>query len=91
MANARWWQGGSPSATITFMTKVELAIAKLRALPEDQQEEWAQMVLELAEPPSDFRLSEEQLAEIELSKQEAREGKFATKEEMADLWRRLRE
>jgi hypothetical protein len=83
--------GGQPFCYRRVMTKVELAIAKLRALPKDQQEEWAQMVLELAEPPSDFRLSAEQLAEIELSKQEAREGKFATKEEMADLWRRFRE
>ena len=36
-----------------------------------------------------YRLTPEQLAEVELAKQEARDGLFASDEEMAELWRRV--
>jgi hypothetical protein len=35
------------------------------------------------------KLMTEQLAEVERARQEAREGLFATEEEMSDVWRRF--
>jgi len=35
------------------------------------------------------QLTEEQVAEVELTKQEVRAGKIATDAEMQDLWRRF--
>ena len=41
------------------------AVAKVRKLPPDRQQEAAELLMELAnEDASDFRLSEEQLAEV---------------------------
>jgi hypothetical protein len=36
-----------------------------------------------------IRLTPEQVAEVELARREAREGLFASDQEMADLWRRF--
>jgi hypothetical protein len=36
------------------------------------------------------RLSDVQLAEVELARREVREGKIATDAEMMEVWRRLR-
>jgi hypothetical protein len=36
------------------------------------------------------RLSDAQLAEVELAKREVREGKMATDAEMMEVWRRFR-
>ena len=38
---------------------------------------------------SDYQLTPEQLADVELARQEAKQGLFATDEEMAELWRRF--
>ncbi|MEJ1969602.1 MAG: hypothetical protein WDN03_13360 [Rhizomicrobium sp.] len=70
------------------MTKMELAIAKLRALPPERQEELAEYVCELAEEQAPYRLTDEQLAEVELAKKEVSEGKIASQEKMDALWRR---
>ena len=35
-----------------------------------------------------MELTSEQIAEVERARQEAREGRFATEEEMMDVWRR---
>jgi len=72
------------------MTKIELAIAKLRALPLERQEELADYVIELAEDgvPYEYQLTDEQLAEVELAKKEVAEGRVASKEKMDALWRR---
>ena len=37
-----------------------------------------------------YRLSDAQLAEVELAKREVREGQIATEAEMAETWRRFR-
>ena len=74
------------------MTKLlEKAISTIRKLSDDRQDELAEIIIELAQPRAEYELTDEQLADVELAKREAREGKFATKEEMADLWRRFRE
>ncbi len=71
---------------------LEKAVARIRELPEERQEELAEIILDLAldydEEPQAL-LTEEQIAEVELAKSEVREGKIATDEEMADLWRRF--
>jgi hypothetical protein len=72
------------------MTKIELAIKKLRALPPKRQEELADYLIDLAEGEEHpYRLTDEQLAEVELALKEADEGKFATEEEMAALWKKF--
>jgi hypothetical protein len=74
------------------MTKLlEQAIASLKALPEPQQDAAARFLLDLANPEAGrFQLDDSQLAEVELAKQEVREGKLATDAEMAEVWKRFR-
>jgi len=70
------------------MTKLlEKAISRIRELPEDRQDELAEMLLDCADQPKVI-LTPEQIAEVELAIQEADAGKFATDEEMAALWKR---
>ena len=71
------------------MTKMDRAIAKLRALPPERQEELAEYVAELAEDPAPpYKLTPEQQAEVRLARQELDEGKVASQEELDALWRR---
>ena len=72
------------------MSKMERAIAKLRALPPERQEELAEYVAEIAEEGTAFQyaLTDAQLAEVESAKKEVAEGKVASKEKMDALWRR---
>jgi hypothetical protein len=69
---------------------LEKAVARIRELPEERQEELAEIMLELADGPGAWTATVDQLAEIEAAKREAREGRFATDEEMAETWRRFR-
>lgn len=69
---------------------LEKAVARIRALPEERQNELAEIMLEMADNPDSWTPTAEQLAEIEAAKREARDGKFATDEEMAETWRRFR-
>ena len=66
------------------MTKLlEQAIATVRGLSDGDQDRAAQFLLGFANPEADhYQLSPEQLAEVELAKDEARAGKFATDAEM---------
>jgi len=73
----------------SLMTKLlEKAITKIRDLPADRQDALAEMMLEFVEHPESL-LTDEQWKEVELSLQEADEGKFATKEEVAALWKKF--
>lgn len=67
---------------------LEKAVAKIRELPEDRQNELAEIMLEMAQEPHTV-LTDEQIAEVELAEQEVREGKIASQERMATLWRRF--
>lgn len=69
---------------------LEKAVARIRELPEDRQQELAEIMLDFADNPDAWAPSAAQLAGIDLAKQEAREGKFATEEEMAETRRRFR-
>ncbi len=73
------------------MTKLlEDAIATVRALPESDQDIVAKFLLAYADPGiRQYELSEEQAAEVERAKLEVREGKVASDEEMAEVWRRF--
>ena len=73
------------------MTKLlEQAIATVRELSEADQDRAAQFLLGFANPEGEhYRLSPEQLAEVELAKEEARAGKFASDAEMDEVWRRF--
>jgi hypothetical protein len=69
---------------------LEEAIATVRALPEREQDLAAQFLLAFCNPEaSRHQLSDEQVAEVELAKQEVREGKIATDAEMNEVWRRF--
>ena len=73
------------------MTKLlEEAIEKVKALSEPDQNIAAEFLMGFASPEAArYRLSNKQLQEVELAKEEAREGKFATDTEMKTLWRRF--
>jgi hypothetical protein len=71
------------------MTKLlDRAISRLRELPEERQDELAEVMLGLAEEPEAI-LTEDQVAEVELAMREVGEGKIASAERMASLWRRF--
>ncbi len=72
------------------MTKLlEEAIAKVRELPDADQDVLAEMLLSvLDEGITTYRLTPEQVEEVRMTQQEVREGKIATDEEMAALWKK---
>jgi hypothetical protein len=73
------------------MTKrLDQAVAELRKLSDSEQDRVASVVLGLISFDADAaKLTLEQVAEVERARQEAREGLFATEEEMSDTWRRF--
>ena len=73
------------------MTKLlEQAIATVRQLSDADQDVAAKFLLGFANPDAQlYQLSEEQLAEVELAKQEVRAGKIASEDDMEDVWRRF--
>ena len=73
------------------MTKLlDEAVAKLRALPERDQDLAAKFLLDFANPEAHhLRLTDEQVAEVERARQEVREGAIATDREMKEVWRRF--
>jgi predicted transcriptional regulator len=72
------------------MTKLlELAIAEVRKLPPEEQDETAQMLLWAIEARSgSLPLDDETIAAIEQGLSQAKRGEFATDAEIADLWKR---
>ena len=73
------------------MTKLlEQAIATVRQLPDGEQDIAARFLLGFANPDAaSFQLTDEQLTEVELAKQEVREGRLATDSDMEAVWRRF--
>jgi predicted transcriptional regulator len=71
------------------MTKLlELAIAEVRKLPPEAQDETAEMLLWAIEARSgSIPLDDETIAAIEEGLAQARRGEFATDAEVADLWK----
>jgi predicted transcriptional regulator len=64
------------------------AFEKMKALPEQRQDELARLLIELAadEP---LQLTPEQEAEVAISRAQAARGEFATEEEVREMWRRF--
>ena len=73
------------------MTKLlDEAVAKVRGLSEAEQDYAAAMLLGFADRDADkYQLTPDQVAEVELARQEAKQGLFASDDEMAGLWRRF--
>jgi hypothetical protein len=70
--------------------RLEEAIVRLQGLSESDQELAAEFLLGFANPDAArYRLSAEQVAEVELARGEARAGKFASDAEMDALWRQF--
>ena len=70
------------------MTRLlEQAVAAVRSLPDDVQDDLARMLLQLAgvyQPL--YELSPEEAADIDASMAEAERGEFATDDEVRALW-----
>lgn len=73
------------------MTKLlDSAIAAIKSLPDDRQDLAADVLLAIAEQATPrVRLGKDQIAEVELARAEAREGKFASDENVDALWKRF--
>ena len=72
------------------MTKLLTEVLrKVAELPEERQEDAAHILLRLLEnDASRYRLSDDQLHEVELAIAEADSGKFASEEEVAEILER---
>jgi hypothetical protein len=70
------------------MTRLlEQAVATVSALPDDQQDDLARILLQLAgheQPP--YTLCPEEEADLDASIAEAERGEFATDEEVRAMW-----
>ena len=73
------------------MTKLlERAIQDLRKLPRKHQDVAAKFLLSFANLEEDsYRLSDAQVAEVEMAKKEVRKGKIATEAQMKKVWKRF--
>jgi predicted transcriptional regulator len=72
------------------MTKLmDKAISKLRALPQERQDELAEVILDLAEE-AHYTLTSAQIEEVTAAMNEADRGEFATESELAALWKKFR-
>ena len=75
------------------MTKrLEEAVAQARELPEEEQDELAEMLFALMSiDEADYALAPEQVEEVKRRKQELDEGKgrFAADEEVAEMWKKF--
>jgi len=68
--------------------QLEEVLAQIRALPDERQQEVAQVLLAyLDDQDSDFGLSPEQIAEIE--RRAADDGPYATDEQVSEVFARL--
>lgn len=74
------------------MTKLlQEVIERVRNWPDDRQDQAARVLLDLeAQQASNYRLTPEQVKEVEDIRKQLREGtmQFATDEEMAALWKK---
>ncbi len=69
---------------------LEDAIEIVRDLPDADQEVAAKFLLSFANSDAaSYRLTDAQVAEVELAKREVRDGKIASEQEMNSLWRRF--
>jgi hypothetical protein len=75
----------------TMTKRLEEAVAQARELPDEEQDELAEMLFALMSiDEADYALAPEQVEEVKRRKQELDEGKgrFATDGEMEALWKK---
>jgi hypothetical protein len=75
------------------MTKLlEEAIARIRQLPEDEQDRAAETLLALVglAPDGQYKLSGDERAAVRRGLQELRDGKLASPEQVSDVFNRYR-
>ncbi|MCJ2013193.1 hypothetical protein [Methylobacterium sp. J-076] len=68
---------------------LERAIARVRALPDDMQDDFARVLLQLAgddEAGAVYRLTPEEEADLAPSLAQAARGEFATDEQVQAVW-----
>ena len=86
--NASTFLTGAKPAIIGTMTRLlEQAVETVSALPDDEQDELARVLLQLAgieQPP--YVLTPEEKADIDASMAEAEHGEFATDDEIRAIW-----
>ena len=69
---------------------LQQAVATVEKMPEADQELAAKFLLDFANPNADrYRLTLEQIAEVNRAQQEVRDGKIASDEQMDAVWRRF--
>jgi predicted transcriptional regulator len=76
------------------MTKAEIdaVLDRVKTWPPERQEDAAQMLLAMEEQgTAAYKLSSEELADIEEGLREAERGEFATDEEVAAMFNRARQ
>lgn len=73
---------------VLAMTRLlEQAVAAVRVLPDDVQDDLARTLLQLAGVEQPFyELTPEEAADIDASMAEAERGEFATDEEVRSMW-----
>jgi len=72
------------------MTKLlEKGIEAIRALPQDRQDMAGQLLLSLAATEPQYRLTLEQIQDVQLALAEADRDEFATDQEMAETWKKF--
>ncbi len=73
------------------MTKLlEEAVQKLSQLPKGRQDELAQMLIDVAASDlSPYKLTAEEIQQIEEAMGQAERGEFASDEEVAGMWKRF--
>jgi predicted transcriptional regulator len=72
------------------MTKLfEKGIQAVRDLPAERQDMAGELLLSLAKSEAQYRLTAEQLADVQLAMAEADRGEFATEGEMAETWKKF--
>ncbi len=69
--------------------KLDQAFDKLRQLPQERQDEWAELISE-AEPDAPTSYTADQLAAIDEGIADAKAGRFASDEEVQTLFARFR-
>ena len=72
------------------MTKLlEKGIEAVRALSQDCQDMAGELLLTLAATEPQYRLTPEQIQDLQLALAEADRGEFATDQEMAETWKKF--
>ena len=74
------------------MTKdqIEAVLERVKAWPKDRQEEAVNVLLAIEAEPDVYVLTDEERADIEAGIAEADRGEFASDEEMAAFFKRIR-